>query len=148
MENILHLTNDGSHTIYSKITEENYHSDNGAISESNHVFIKNGLAGINKTEISILEIGFGTGLNAFLSMLYAFENNLNITYTSIEKYPLKLDLVEKLNYAQMLNADKNLFLSLHNSDWGKTVSINKAFKICKINADLENYLYNADFNAD
>jgi len=141
-------TDDGSHTIYLKDIDETYHSNNGAINESLYVFIKNGLSQIKKTNINILEIGFGTGLNAFLSILYAINNNLTITYTTIEKYPIDISIIEKLNYPKLLNSDKNLFFNLHNSIWNKTVVINKNFKLLKIFNDLENYVYNPDFKID
>ena len=148
MEKKLIQTNDGSHTIYIDDIDETYHSNNGAINESLHVFIKNGLSKIEKANINILEIGFGTGLNAFLSLIHAINNNLTITYTTIEKYPVDINLIEKLNYPELLNADKNLFLSLHKSDWNKTIKINKNFNIHKVKTDLENHTYNPDIKAD
>jgi tRNA U34 5-methylaminomethyl-2-thiouridine-forming methyltransferase MnmC len=90
-------TNDGSLTLYNKVLDETYHSVNGALTESLHVFIKNGLLyrPFEKNEIHILEVGFGTGLNALLTL----ENkpiNQNIYYTAVEPYPLKID--ENITY--------------------------------------------------
>jgi len=149
-------TADGSHTIYLDDIDETYHSNNGAINEAIHIFIKNGLSkitygngfAVQKTEINILEIGFGTGLNTFLSLLHAENNNLTINYTSIEKYPVKLSEVEKLNYPELLKADKSLFLKLHNSDWDKVVEISKKFNLHKIKADLQEYVYQSDIKID
>ena len=81
------ITSDGSTTIQIPEWNEQYHSVHGAIQESYHVFIKQGLESISKKEISILEIGFGTGLNGFITFLEAIKNNLKIEYIGVEGYP-------------------------------------------------------------
>ena len=78
------ITEDGSHTIYLPEMDEHYHSTHGAIQESLHIYINQGLLQVAKKEISILEIGFGTGLNAYLTFAFADNKKLNINYFSIE----------------------------------------------------------------
>jgi tRNA U34 5-methylaminomethyl-2-thiouridine-forming methyltransferase MnmC len=85
LNNKLIITEDGSHTVLNSSIAESYHSENGAISESQHVFIENGLSLIDKNELNILEIGFGTGLNALLTLQFAVENKKKINYFTIEK---------------------------------------------------------------
>ena len=75
-DNKIIITNDGSHSIYSSKFKESYHSLNGSISESQHVFIKNGLKTVHKENINILEIGFGTGLNVLLTIIENKKKNL------------------------------------------------------------------------
>ncbi len=80
-------TKDHSYTLYSDVFNEHYHSVNGALTESNHIFIQNGLHAVNKPSINILEIGFGTGLNAVLTHLETTRQHLNVTYHGIDLYP-------------------------------------------------------------
>ena len=80
-------TADGSKTLYVPDFEEHYHSVHGALSEAQHVFVKHGLKSISKTKLSILEMGFGTGLNAFLTCLENRKLHKEITYTALEAYP-------------------------------------------------------------
>ncbi|PWS28286.1 tRNA (5-methylaminomethyl-2-thiouridylate)-methyltransferase [Pedobacter yonginense] len=98
--NIITPTADGSNTLYNETIGEHYHSKHGALQESKHVFIDAGLkfASAGKTEISILEVGFGTGLNFILSHQYCTENNIKLHYTSIEAYPLARNLIEQTGY--------------------------------------------------
>ena len=83
-------TNDGSKTIHLPDWNESYHSKHGAVQEAQHVFIKSGLCEISKAEIGILEIGFGTGLNAMLTMNKAKETDQLIEYTGLEAYPVSI----------------------------------------------------------
>ncbi len=91
----------------------------GAITESNHVFIRHGLEyiSVQKSSISILEVGFGTGLNAFLTYLYCMDHDLSIHYTGIEKFPLSRDIVSQLNYVTLLKAEvhSHIFEQMHTS---------------------------------
>jgi tRNA U34 5-methylaminomethyl-2-thiouridine-forming methyltransferase MnmC len=129
------LTADGSHTLRNKALNEHYHSTHGAIQESSHVFIKMGLDECSKTKdsLSILEIGFGTGLNAYLSLLKSKGKN-SISYTGVETFPLSLEDASCLNYSKMLlNKDSDaLFLLLHSSPWNKPISITNNFILTKI----------------
>ncbi|WP_406823505.1 tRNA (5-methylaminomethyl-2-thiouridine)(34)-methyltransferase MnmD [Pedobacter sp. KACC 23697] len=99
--NIITPTADGSNTLYNETIGEHYHSKHGALQESKHVFIDAGLkfASANQDEISILEVGFGTGLNFILSSEYGTANNIKLKYTSIEAFPLGKDMIEQTGYA-------------------------------------------------
>ncbi len=88
MNRSLRLTEDGSHTIYLSDLDEPYHSMHGALQESEHVFINQGFNKLNKKHIRILEIGFGTGLNALLTMRESIKVDAHIHYHAVEKYPL------------------------------------------------------------
>lgn len=134
---ILELTEDGSHTLFVPSLNEHYHSVHGAIQESEHVFISAALKECPLQRISIFEVGFGTGLNALLTAKYAKENNLNINYVGIEVNPIKIDLIENLNYAQA--ADKELYQQLHSVEWGREQQITDNFFLTKIEADFTNF---------
>ena len=130
----LQKTKDGSDTIFHPGMNQHYHSIHGAIQESVHVFINSGLKAVASKEISILEIGFGTALNGFLTLLEAYENELSVHYTAIEPYPVQLSLAAELNYAEKLNAlaYKNEFIQMHVSKEGEWISISENFQLKKI----------------
>lgn len=134
---ILELTEDGSHTLFVPSLNEHYHSVHGAIQESEHVFISAALKECPLQQISIFEVGFGTGLNALLTAKYAKESNLHINYVSIEANPIKIDLIEKLNYAQ--DTDKEFYQKLHSVEWGREQQITDNFSLTKIEADFTNF---------
>lgn len=142
------ITEDGSHTVFNSRTDETYHSENGAISESQHVFIQNGLSLIKKDEINILEIGFGTGLNALLTYQFAIEHKKKVNYFAIEKFPLKQEIVQQLNYSEKLNIDKKVFLNLHSSEWNKLQNLYPNFGLNKQHADLRDYDFTEQKNID
>jgi len=100
--NILIQTADGSNTLFNETIGEHYHSANGALQESKHVFIAAGLkyaiSQDPRKEISILEVGFGTGLNFLLSFAYGEENNIKLAYTGIEAFPLAKSVIEATGY--------------------------------------------------
>lgn len=127
------ITSDGSTTIHLPDWDEQYHSKHGAIQEAYHVFIKHGLTPISKKEVSILEIGFGTGLNSFITFLEAQKNNLTIDYVGVEAYPVSLDEIDKLNYVSKLNATeyKSVFQTLHSSSWEEEHQITLDFSLLK-----------------
>lgn len=102
------ITEDNSHTIYNESLDETYHSRKGAITESQYVFIENGLEFIfkRKKDISVLEIGFGTGLNSYLTYLWTRENDAKIIYTTLEPYPLPAEIYSRLNYSLELNKEE------------------------------------------
>lgn len=130
-------TLDGSNTIYNKELNEIYHSRYGAIAESMHVFIQSGLEAIPRAEgISILEIGFGTGLNAFLSMIHStFDRTI---YMALEPFPLPANLIAQLNYSQTLNKPEMepAFELLHTCKWEIPVNITKGFYLHKMKESL------------
>lgn len=98
--NIITQTADGSNTLYNETIGEHYHSKHGALQESKHVFIDAGLkfASADKSEISIFEVGFGTGLNFILSLEYCIKNNIKLNYTSLEAFPLAIDVLDQTGY--------------------------------------------------
>lgn len=130
-------TNDGSHTIHNKSLDEHYHSTNGAIQEAELVYIQNALNYTSKKEITLFEVGFGTGLNAFLTAIYAFEQKRKIRYITIEKFPIQKELISELNYTSFFkDTYKSFFSSIHSSNWGKEEVINEYFSLLKIEGDL------------
>lgn len=115
--NTIIQTEDGSNSIQSAKFEATYHSIHGAIQETQTVFIEAALLHKASTqkELTILEIGLGTGLNAFMTYLEAKKSALNIKYTGIEAYPISLEIAQQLNYAELLEAteEQSQFLQLH-----------------------------------
>ncbi|MDX1774062.1 tRNA U34 5-methylaminomethyl-2-thiouridine-forming methyltransferase MnmC [Oceanihabitans sediminis] len=136
------ITDDGSSTIQIPEWNEQYHSTHGAIQEAQHVFIKNGLhyfVSENKTKtIAILEIGFGTGLNAFITLLESEKLKLNINYHGVEAYPVALEELKQLNYVSQLQAFKKeeAFHKMHVTPWGATHSITESFQLHKEQKDF------------
>ena len=135
MKKELILTNDGSHSLFVKKLNETYHSIHGSIAESNHVFIKNGLQFHRKLNINILEIGFGTGLNALLTLLNI--NQKRVNYTSLEPFPISDKIYNKLNFHELLKSDKETFIKLHNSDWEKNVHFTENFQLKKLRKKIQ-----------
>lgn len=138
MKKKLLITADGSTTFYFEEWNEHYHSKHGAIKEAEHVFIKAGLEHVllskNQAEIEILEMGFGTGLNALLTYLYSKKNpNCKFAYTGVEAYPISEAELKHINFAQQLEIDPNYFLKLHEGEWNKEASISSNFKLLKRN---------------
>lgn len=135
----IELTLDGSNTLYVPSFEEHYHSVNGAIQESNHVFIDAGFSKIDKNSLNIFEVGFGTGLNSILTYMKAQQENKVVNYTTIEKYPLSIDLINKLNYTSKITAlDKEIYSKIHTSDWQVNIAISDNFTLRKLQCDLIN----------
>lgn len=126
-------TEDGSTTIHIKDWNENYHSKHGAIQEANHVFIKNGLKLFNSKEISILEIGFGTGLNAFITYIECKKNNQLINYTGVEAYPISTNELNALNYVEQLDAIQynEIFMKMHQCKWEESENLDFNFNLTK-----------------
>jgi tRNA U34 5-methylaminomethyl-2-thiouridine-forming methyltransferase MnmC len=129
------ITGDGSVTIHIPEWDEQYHSKHGAIQEAQHVFIQTGLryfcALSQAQDLVILEIGFGTGLNAFLTSLEAEELERNITYDGVEAYPVSSEEVRALNYAEMLGIVDTSFLKLHAVPWETPQAITSKFNLNK-----------------
>lgn len=133
-------TKDGSVSLLNSELNETYHSIHGARQESLHVFIRNGLEYFSeqnkKTPVRILEIGFGTGLNALLSATYAAEHRMGIEYSTIEAFPINESLWQQLNFAQ--NDDEgNIFYKLHHEPWEQWTEIIPGFMLKKINTTLQ-----------
>jgi tRNA U34 5-methylaminomethyl-2-thiouridine-forming methyltransferase MnmC len=135
-------TSDGSSTIYSKRFNSHYHSVNGAVEESVHVFISAGLEyciskGIRP--IHILEIGFGSGLNAILSLIKANKSQISIEYTGYEKYPLEIERAQKLDYLKYLHRESlnAKFTQMHELSWGIPFLLTPQFLFKKIKQAFE-----------
>lgn len=135
----IQTTSDGSHTLVSEVFGALYHSSHGSFQEAEHIFIQNGIAAINKKEITVFEMGFGSGLNAILTYFYAKKNNLKVNYISIEAYPVPLETIQALNYNEFVKeADfETVFNKMHASEWEKEVAIETFFKITKLKAKIE-----------
>lgn len=144
MESTLVITEDGSHSLFNKTLNEHYHSTHGAIQESNHVFIDAGLHFINNNNkqgnsINILEVGLGTGLNAFLTLLEAQKNAIKIAYTAVEAFPISISLADQLNYVEQLHEQKNQahFDNIHSCEWGNSIKFSDHFNFMKIKDTLQ-----------
>ncbi|MBL7792044.1 MAG: tRNA (5-methylaminomethyl-2-thiouridine)(34)-methyltransferase MnmD [Saprospiraceae bacterium] len=134
-------TQDGSHTLYSSRFGESYHSRYGAIQESRHVFISAGLFYVIplRKEIRILEMGFGSGLNAFLSLLEAKKREVHLWYDAVEAYPIATDDAIALNYpAQVVEPDaRENFMALHLNNWEEWHAITPFFNLRKRHMPIE-----------
>lgn len=141
------LTEDGSHTLFVPELNEHYHSTHGAIQEAIHVYIEAGLRFSGNNPIHILEIGFGTGLNAYLSLVEAEQEHRQVVYHTLERFPVEEEQIKVLNYPEQIDFNqKNLFYKLHQIEWDKLCKITNHFSIQKIRGDLRNYNFNEKYN--
>lgn len=135
-------TEDGSHTVLVEDSGVTYHSTHGAIQESQHVFIQAGLHAAQKAfpgeHLRILEMGFGTGLNAFMTAIEALRSDVPIRYTAIEAFPLALATAISLNYPERLGHEV-LFNAIHLATWNSLSHIHETFSIKKRDKDLLHY---------
>ena len=141
-------TGDGSSTLFIPDLNEHYHSINGAVQESEHVFIRTGLEVVKTLTICMLEMGFGTGLNALLTFRKAV-NFKSIHYYAIEKYPLSWEQVKQLKYEEFLGlseTEKEAFRSMHQSPWDVTTVLTDNFTLHKMKTDLKDYLTSEHFD--
>jgi len=127
------ITQDGSTSIFLPDWNESYHSKHGAIQEAYHVFINSGLALFQDKPVAILEIGFGTGLNAFITFLESQKSKQQIDYVGVEAYPVAANEVLKMNYVQELKAEnyRNEFEKMHQDSWGQMHEITANFSLTK-----------------
>jgi tRNA U34 5-methylaminomethyl-2-thiouridine-forming methyltransferase MnmC len=126
------ITADGSTTIHLADWNENYHSKHGAIQEANHVFIKMGLSlFFEQKQCSVLEIGFGTGLNALLTLLNAKKNNLKVNYETIEAHPVDFSEIKNINFPEQLHIARTLFEQIHLVEWELAHQITSNFSLKK-----------------
>jgi tRNA U34 5-methylaminomethyl-2-thiouridine-forming methyltransferase MnmC len=131
-------TNDGSSSLYNEELDETYHSRHGAVQESAYVFIEQGLRFLltrhKPQPVSILEVGFGTGLNVLLTLYEALQGGTQINYTSLETFPISEEVWTKLNYPD----PQQLFSKIHQSPWGQWSELNSNFRLKKINNEVQN----------
>lgn len=136
-ERKLIYTADGSHTIYVPDLDEHYHSVHGAIQESQFIFILNGFNACHASPVSVLEIGFGTGLNTLLTAINAKAGSREVLYTTIERFPLRESVLSALNYPQIIGENsREIFGRIHQSSWDTTVRICENFCLKKVKSDL------------
>jgi tRNA U34 5-methylaminomethyl-2-thiouridine-forming methyltransferase MnmC len=131
-------TADGSHSLFVPALNEHYHSVHGAVQESLHVFLRQGFDAVaEQTPLRILEIGFGTGLNAWLTLLAS--EGREVIYTSLEAYPVEMQQAMALNYPQVKGAegDAALFAAMHQSAWNEAVQITPEFTLIKLHTTLD-----------
>jgi len=150
MEQSLHDSLDGSHTVFSSKYNAHYHSIYGALDESIHVFIMAGLFYFyrkNRQAVSILEMGFGTGLNAYLTLLESERLDINVDYTTLETDPVDQGVVTQLNYPTLLGqSTEGQFLQLHTSAWNTWHAIHDKFRFQKILCQIEDYSDESKFD--
>ncbi|HEX2969071.1 MAG TPA: tRNA (5-methylaminomethyl-2-thiouridine)(34)-methyltransferase MnmD [Bacteroidales bacterium] len=131
------ITSDGSHTIYVPELNEHFHSVHGAVQESTHIFINQGLNQLHIKEVNILEIGFGTGLNALLTNLEIENQEKFVHYTTIEKFPLPDSTTGKLNFIDIAgDKSRRIFSLIHKAEWDTDIKISNNFILKKVRDDL------------
>ena len=136
----LEQTADGSYTLYVPELDEHYHSVKGALTESQHIFIDMGLKHSSVPSPRILEIGLGTGLNCFLTLLNAEEEKRHIHYTGIERFPLDMDVIKKLDYPSIIGKrHEQDYLAIHQAPWEEDVALSSWFTLHKIQGDFTHY---------
>ncbi|MHB9055664.1 MAG: tRNA (5-methylaminomethyl-2-thiouridine)(34)-methyltransferase MnmD [Paludibacteraceae bacterium] len=146
------ITEDGSHTLYVAAIDECYHSTHGSVQESSHIFIRNGLFTSEKDTINVLEIGFGTGLNAFLTLTEqpsttdGESTHKNINYTAVELYPVSVQQALQLNYPEVINGKRNQFEALHQAAWNVPVKITDYFILTKLQGDFTQINFSEKFD--
>lgn len=149
MKRHLEFTADGSHTIQIDELNVTYHSKHGAIQESRHVFIDAGISYLHQVkqlnEYRILEMGFGTGLNALLTAIFADQMNVHINYHSIEAFPLTADEVAMLNYGTLLQ-QVSIFSRMHAAPWNTVTPIHPKFGLYKHHCELSFFITQESFH--
>lgn len=151
MENALIETQDGSHSLLSGVFGVSYHSKYGAIQESSHVFIQAGLHWkvLHSKQLRILEIGFGTGLNAYLTLLETQRLGLKVFYETIEAYPISIEQAAALNYPLILEQSApppTLFMQLHEAPFGEANLITTRFHLLKLQMNFGDIQYSNAFD--
>ncbi|MEI6133183.1 MAG: tRNA (5-methylaminomethyl-2-thiouridine)(34)-methyltransferase MnmD [Bacillota bacterium] len=142
-------TADGSSTIFLPELNECYHSTHGAINEAMHIFIDAGFRVMmnQKSKLHILEIGFGTGLNALLSLIESIKENKEVFYHGIEPFPVDKCELDQINYPELIAhpLSNALFEKLHTSVWEKPQAITPTFELLKVKQRIEDIHLSTDF---
>lgn len=136
MKRSIITTSDGSKTIQIEGWNEQYHSIHGALQEAKHVYINAGLKTFlerqpKQNALTVLEIGFGTGLNALLTALESLNISQEICYHGIEAYPVEAEELQALGYHTLIGSDPSIFQNIHNCSWHETHKILPHFSIVK-----------------
>lgn len=140
MQRVIEETADGVATLYIPQMDEHYHSVKGALTEAQHVYIESAFGATTLRHVLLLEMGFGTGLNAFLTLLEAEKQGRTVRYTTLELYPLPFETVMQLGYAEAIAPEAApYFEAIHRCEWGKEVAITPHFTLCKQQVDLLQY---------
>jgi tRNA U34 5-methylaminomethyl-2-thiouridine-forming methyltransferase MnmC len=135
-------TGDGSDTLFVSALGEHYHSTFGAVQESMHIFIEAGLKKIDKKELTLFEVGFGTGLNAFLTLFETVKTNQIIHYITTEKYPVPSSLWSMLNFPMFVPPEyREFFSKIHEAPWNREVNLTEHFTLLKISSGLADVDY-------
>lgn len=143
----LEQTADGSYTLYVPELDEHYHSVKGALTESQHIFIDMGLKHSTVPSPRILEIGLGTGLNCFLTLLTAEETERHIHYTGIERYPLDMETISKLGYPSLIHKGHETdYFAIHQTPWEKDVELSPWFTLHKLEGDFTCYTFDKGYD--
>ena len=138
MQRNIVTTKDGSHSLFIPDMNEHYHSSWGAITESMYVFINAGFRKIETNTVHIFEMGFGTGLNALLTLNEILGTNQKVYYTTVEKYPLTPQEANRLNYPELVKVElKNEFSAMHQAPWNQTTAITRRFSLTKLKSDIQ-----------
>ncbi|MBN1989310.1 MAG: tRNA (5-methylaminomethyl-2-thiouridine)(34)-methyltransferase MnmD [Bacteroidales bacterium] len=140
-------TADGSDTVLNKSLGIHYHSTNGAITEAEHVFISAGFNYFSQSDIAILEVGFGTGLNAALTAMHAKEKSVQVWYVGLERYPLTADITREIGYkTQLPPAAATAWNAINNAPWNTKTTIDSSFAITKLETDFTTWTTNQPFD--
>lgn len=143
----LERTADGSYTLYVPELDEHYHSVKGALTESQHIFIEMGLKHSPAPEPRILEIGLGTGLNAFLTLLAAEEMHRKVHYTGIERYPLAEETLRQLDYPGIIGKKhEEDYYAIHQAPWEKETNLSPWFTLHKIEGDFTRHTFQKGYD--
>ena len=147
LERQVQCTEDGSKTLYVPEMDEHYHSVKGALTESKHIFIEMGLQHSTAVAPRILEIGFGTGLNAFLTLLNSEHCKREVHYTTLELYPLEMNVLQEMDYPSLISPENSeLYYNLHKSAWETDVKLTPYFTLHKCEADYTKNPLNGIFD--
>ena len=152
IKKIQHLTADGSPTLYMEQFDEYYHSKHGAIQEAMHVYLKMGFThwqsqNPERADCRVFEMGFGTGLNAFLTAEAASHTKINLLFDSIEAYPLGADEVKEVGYSAFFDGDrKQLFEQIIDCPWEKETQLSSHFTLLKEQISFEDYTFKSSYD--
>ena len=136
------ITKDGSKTLYMPAIYEHYHSNHGALQESMHVFIKSGWDEVKTNQVNILEIGFGSGLNAIITLIAGQNENKTVHYTGLEAFPVTQEEVGLLEYTELdeIVPVKSQFNKMHSSEWNVSNEITDTFSLTKVQEKMEDFI--------